>query len=87
MKTLSLVLIAVTLLAGCASSKSGDVYSRDQARREQTIRMRIIESVRPVTIRVISMVLMVTPSGWNVALPLPLSVALSREKRCTDRTR
>ena len=49
MKILSLFLIAATLLAGCASSKSGDVYTRDQARREQTIRMGIIESVRPVT--------------------------------------
>lgn len=49
MKTLSLLLITVALLAGCASSKSGDVYSRDQARREQTVRMGIIESVRPVT--------------------------------------
>lgn len=49
MKTLSLLLIAAALLAGCASSKSGDVYSRDQARREQTIRMGIVESVRPVT--------------------------------------
>lgn len=49
MKILSLLLIATALLAGCASSKSGDVYTRDQARREQTIRMGIIESVRPVT--------------------------------------
>lgn len=49
MKILSLLLIAAALLAGCASSKSGDVYTRDQARREQTIRMGIIESVRPVT--------------------------------------
>jgi outer membrane lipoprotein SlyB len=49
MKTLSLLLIAAALLTGCVSSKSGDVYSRDQARREQTIRMGIIESVRPVT--------------------------------------
>lgn len=49
MKTLSLLLIAAALLAGCASSKSGEVYTRDQARREQTIRMGIVESVRPVT--------------------------------------
>lgn len=49
MKILSLLLIAAALLTGCVSSKSGDVYSRDQARREQTIRMGIIESVRPVT--------------------------------------
>lgn len=48
MKTLALLLISVALLAGCASSKSGDVYSRDQARREQTVRMGVVESVRPV---------------------------------------
>lgn len=50
MKTLSLILIAVVLLAGCASSKSGDVYSRDQARREQTVRMGLVESVREVLV-------------------------------------
>lgn len=43
-----LILIAVALLAGCATSKSGDVYTRDQARREQTIRMGVVESVRGV---------------------------------------
>lgn len=48
MKRLSLLLIAVALLAGCASSKSGDVYSRDQARREQTVRMGLVESVREI---------------------------------------
>ncbi len=47
-KTLSLLLISVALLAGCASSKSGDVYTRDQARREQTIRMGVVESIREV---------------------------------------
>lgn len=46
-KTLCL-LLAVIALAGCASSKSGDVYSRDQARREQTVRMGVVESVREV---------------------------------------
>ncbi|UCV07736.1 glycine zipper 2TM domain-containing protein [Dechloromonas denitrificans] len=48
MKTLSLLLLSVILLAGCASSKSGDVYSRDQARREQTVRQGVVESVRAV---------------------------------------
>lgn len=48
MKTLSLLLISLALLAGCASSKSGDVYTRDQARREQNIRMGVVESVREV---------------------------------------
>ena len=48
MKIFSLLLIALVLLAGCASSKSGDVYTRDQARREQSIRMGVVESVREV---------------------------------------
>lgn len=48
MKTLSLLLISLVLLAACASSKSGEVYTRDQARREQTVRMGVVESVREV---------------------------------------
>jgi outer membrane lipoprotein SlyB len=40
---------AITL-AGCASSKSGSVYSREDARREQTVRMGVVESVRSVSI-------------------------------------
>lgn len=48
MKTLSLLLISLAVLAGCATSKSGDVYTRDQARREQNIRMGVVESVREV---------------------------------------
>lgn len=47
-KTFTLLMISLALLAGCATSKSGDVYSRDQARREQTIRMGVVESVRAV---------------------------------------
>jgi outer membrane lipoprotein SlyB len=43
-----LVVAALALLAGCASSKRGDVYSRDEARREQTVRLATVESVRPV---------------------------------------
>jgi outer membrane lipoprotein SlyB len=39
-----------TLLAGCAASKSGSVYSREDARREATVRMGVVESVRSVTI-------------------------------------
>ena len=46
-RTLSLLLVAL-LLAACASSKSGDVYTRDQARREMTVRKGVVESVRPV---------------------------------------
>jgi len=44
-------LAAATILAGCATSKSGDVYSRDEALREQTVRLATVESVRPVTIQ------------------------------------
>ncbi|MBP8008661.1 MAG: hypothetical protein KAY87_05980, partial [Thiopseudomonas sp.] len=38
------------LLTGCASSLSGDTYSRADARKVQTIRMGTIESLRPVRI-------------------------------------
>jgi outer membrane lipoprotein SlyB len=36
------------LLAACASSNSGSVYSRDDARKLQTVRTGIVESVRQV---------------------------------------
>ena len=38
------------LLTGCKSSLTGDSYSRDEARRVQTVRMGTIESLRPVKI-------------------------------------
>ncbi|HEX6320041.1 MAG TPA: glycine zipper 2TM domain-containing protein [Burkholderiales bacterium] len=44
-------LAASATLAGCATSKSGDVYSREEALREQTVRLATVESVRPVTIQ------------------------------------
>lgn len=37
-------------LAACASSNSGSVYSRDEARKTQTVRMGVVESVREVRI-------------------------------------
>ncbi|PTS82879.1 hypothetical protein DBR00_17410 [Pseudomonas sp. HMWF032] len=37
-------------LAGCASSLTGDTYSRDEARAVQTVRMGTIEALRPVKI-------------------------------------
>ena len=51
MKTLQFftVLLSSLILAGCASSRSGDVYSRDQARREMLVRTGVIESIREVT--------------------------------------
>lgn len=36
------------VLTGCASSNSGSVYSRDEARKVQTIRTGMVESVRQV---------------------------------------
>ncbi|MEO4048722.1 glycine zipper domain-containing protein [Pseudomonas sp. CAU 1711] len=43
--------VALTLaLGGCASSLTGDTYSRDEARRVQTVRMGTIEVLRPVRI-------------------------------------
>lgn len=41
---------AAITLTGCASSKSGSVYSREDARLEQTVRMGVVESVRSVSI-------------------------------------
>jgi outer membrane lipoprotein SlyB len=42
---------AAAMLAGCVSSKSGDVYSRDEALREQSVRRATVESVRPVSMQ------------------------------------
>jgi outer membrane lipoprotein SlyB len=38
------------LLTGCASSRSGEVYSRDQARRTQTVQLGTVEFVKEVQI-------------------------------------
>ena len=37
------------LLVGCASSKSSDVYSRNQAQREMQMWMGVFESIRNVS--------------------------------------
>ena len=44
---LPLILLS-TFLAACASSNSGSVYSRDEARKVQTVKTGVIESVRAV---------------------------------------
>ena len=41
---------AAVLLSGCVSQKTGDVYTRDEALREQSVRRATVESVRPVKI-------------------------------------
>lgn len=42
-------LIAITVfLAACASSNSGSVYKRDDARKVQTVKTGVVESVRQV---------------------------------------
>jgi outer membrane lipoprotein SlyB len=43
-------LTVAALLAGCASSRSGEVYSRDQARRAQTVQLGTVEFVKGVKI-------------------------------------
>jgi outer membrane lipoprotein SlyB len=47
LKTAFILMIA-GLLNACASSNAGDVYSRDEARKIQTIRKGVVESVRTV---------------------------------------
>ena len=50
MKLLRLLVVASlsVLVAACASSNSGNVYSRDDARRVQTVKTGVVESVRTV---------------------------------------
>jgi len=43
-------LLLSAILTGCAGSKSGDTYSRDQARQEMTVRMGVVESIKEVTL-------------------------------------
>lgn len=46
--TLLVATLLTVLLAACASSNSGSVYSRDEARKVQTVRTGTVESVRQV---------------------------------------
>jgi outer membrane lipoprotein SlyB len=48
--SVAIVILAAALLAGCASSKSGSAYTRDQARQEMIVRTGVVESVREVQI-------------------------------------
>lgn len=45
---LAITFLLAAILAACASSNSGDVYSREDARKIQTVRMGVVESVRAV---------------------------------------
>ena len=52
MKQVNLLLMlgVVVAIGGCASSKSGDTYTREETRRAQTVQMGIVEGSRPVKI-------------------------------------
>ncbi len=43
-------LVLATLLAGCVSSKSGEVYSRDEARQVMTVELGVVEFVKEVQV-------------------------------------
>ena len=44
-----ITILALSILLGaCASSNSGSVYSRDEARKVQTVKTGVVESVRQV---------------------------------------
>ncbi|MFT6431821.1 MAG: outer membrane lipoprotein SlyB [Halopseudomonas sp.] len=45
---LAFILGSVLALAGCASSLTGETYSREEARTPQIVRTGVVESVRPV---------------------------------------
>lgn len=44
------ILVFSAILAGCAPGLGSGAYTRDEARREQNVRMGVVESVRPVQI-------------------------------------
>ncbi len=48
-RTLVLLILAA-LLEACASSNAGDVYTREQTRQAETVKMGVVESVRQVKI-------------------------------------
>jgi len=50
MKTFIALTVICALLTGCASSRSGEVYTRDQARQIQTVQLGIVEFVKEVRI-------------------------------------
>lgn len=50
LRTLGMAVLAGIALAGCAGSRSGSVYSRDQARQEMTVRTGVVESIREVAL-------------------------------------
>ena len=65
---------ALTLaLGGCASSLTGDTYSRDEARAVQTVRYGTIESLRPVKIE-----------GTKTPIGAGAGVAAGAMRRCGD---
>ena len=51
MRTLTIFVLALAVtLGGCISSRSGEVYSRDQARHMQDVQTGVVEHVREITI-------------------------------------
>ena len=49
--TLTVALVAIaTLITSCASSRSGSIYTRDQARQAQTVQLGVVTHVRTVLI-------------------------------------
>jgi outer membrane lipoprotein SlyB len=49
-KTVIIHFLILLMAAGCASSRSGKVYSRDEARKPHTVKMGTVESVGEVEI-------------------------------------
>jgi hypothetical protein len=70
----STVLAAILLVGGCAtSSDSGSVYSSGQTRREQTVRLGVVESRRSTSGTQARSV--PSPAAPSAALPVPTSAA------------
>lgn len=69
MGTLWVVFLAATLSVGCASSRSGKVYTRDQARQTQTVYHGTVQRVEPVQIEG-------TKSPWGTVVGGALGAAV-----------
>ena len=46
----ALATVSIALLGGCATTQSASNYRQSQAQREMSVRMGVVESVRPVTL-------------------------------------
>ena len=60
-----LLLAIVLVVSGCASSRSGEVYSRHEARQEMQVEFGVVEHMRSVLIETGAAVMFYPATGIN----------------------